>query len=499
MKCDETRPVCLNCQRQGETCDYSIRLNWEGRGKKKATEPDAPGQISFSIGATSTAALASPGSLESPGIGATSQMHFQGLLFGAKQDEGTPESRSQPRHDLRSDIKYASQPRKTSMSLSSPPQPYNTSIIDPALMLSLEPSAGIYSDSIYGGLHGRPEPQYTQSYERYHSSSTPSTATSLPQLEESMDQRNRTLEGRNSISESSSRNDGNGALMTGGSPQPGQPFFEQVGSNGDAQQQETVGFDRPHKRPRYPTTHDSNSMSPYNPTMPPPNITSYPGYGVDSQPPSALQFDSSSTGTPATPASSLGDDFSKDGYKSFPSKLSTNVVQVTSDVRRLSVNSLLSGPPGISNQGDRAYDNEHHEIHGWTHNSPQNFDDSTVYGIDRGFKDLDIGKNDDANAITGVSPIIIRDHLNRSLDYELESIPMEFGFGMKENPAFETGAYYDKPVHVSIPRALEPLPSRLLENPMNLLVSVNTLSSRAPTNSLAVFCKICEFGLKSGC
>jgi hypothetical protein len=76
---------------------------------------------------------------------------------------------------------------------------------------------------------------------------------------------------------------------------------------------------------------------------------------------------------------------------------------------------------------------------------------------------------------------------------------MEFGFGMKENPAFETGAYYDKPVHVSIPRALEPLPSRLLENPMNLLVSVNTLSSRAPTNSLAVFCKICEFGLKSGC
>jgi hypothetical protein len=35
VKCDETRPTCVNCQRQGETCDYSIRLNWEGRGKKK--------------------------------------------------------------------------------------------------------------------------------------------------------------------------------------------------------------------------------------------------------------------------------------------------------------------------------------------------------------------------------------------------------------------------------------------------------------------------------
>jgi hypothetical protein len=136
------------------------------------------------------------------------------------------------------------------------------------------------------------------------------------------------------------------------------------------------------------------------------------------------------------------------------------------------VNSLLSGPPGISNQGDRAYDNENHEIRDWTHDIPENFDDSTVYGIDRGFKDLDIGKNDDANAITGVSPVIVRDHLNRSLDDELESIPMEFGFGMKENPAFENGAYYDQPVHVSIPRALEPLPNRLLENPMNLLVSV---------------------------
>ncbi|GIZ49628.1 hypothetical protein CKM354_001265700 [Cercospora kikuchii] len=33
VKCDEARPQCANCQKHGETCDYSIRLNWGGRSK----------------------------------------------------------------------------------------------------------------------------------------------------------------------------------------------------------------------------------------------------------------------------------------------------------------------------------------------------------------------------------------------------------------------------------------------------------------------------------
>ncbi|KMU91094.1 hypothetical protein CIHG_08765 [Coccidioides immitis H538.4] len=39
----EEKPVCVNCQRQGDTCDYSIRLNWEGRGKKKSVNPSSTG------------------------------------------------------------------------------------------------------------------------------------------------------------------------------------------------------------------------------------------------------------------------------------------------------------------------------------------------------------------------------------------------------------------------------------------------------------------------
>jgi Fungal Zn(2)-Cys(6) binuclear cluster domain len=32
VKCGEEKPVCKNCERQGETCDYKVRLNWSHAG-----------------------------------------------------------------------------------------------------------------------------------------------------------------------------------------------------------------------------------------------------------------------------------------------------------------------------------------------------------------------------------------------------------------------------------------------------------------------------------
>ncbi|KAK1998582.1 hypothetical protein LX36DRAFT_28320 [Colletotrichum falcatum] len=46
VKCGEEHPSCINCQKTGETCDYSVRLNWEGRRTKRS--------LSFGI-ATETA------------------------------------------------------------------------------------------------------------------------------------------------------------------------------------------------------------------------------------------------------------------------------------------------------------------------------------------------------------------------------------------------------------------------------------------------------------
>ena len=39
VKCDEHKPSCGNCEKYGETCDYSIRLQWDGRPSKK--NPDS--------------------------------------------------------------------------------------------------------------------------------------------------------------------------------------------------------------------------------------------------------------------------------------------------------------------------------------------------------------------------------------------------------------------------------------------------------------------------
>lgn len=35
IKCGEEKPSCDNCTKQGDTCDYSLILNWDGRNKKK--------------------------------------------------------------------------------------------------------------------------------------------------------------------------------------------------------------------------------------------------------------------------------------------------------------------------------------------------------------------------------------------------------------------------------------------------------------------------------
>ncbi|KAL9099727.1 MAG: hypothetical protein Q9163_004816 [Psora crenata] len=35
IKCGEQKPTCENCEKTGQACDYSIKLNWDGRNKKK--------------------------------------------------------------------------------------------------------------------------------------------------------------------------------------------------------------------------------------------------------------------------------------------------------------------------------------------------------------------------------------------------------------------------------------------------------------------------------
>lgn len=75
-------------------------------------------------------------------------------------------------------------------------------------------------------------------------------------------------------------------------------------------------------------------------------------------------------------------------------------------------------------------------------------------------RDLDLGKNDDTNAIikafkdsTVEEDLIAADSIRSTM--EIEYVGPE--------------GYYDRPMPIKIPRDLEPLPAKLRENPMNLL------------------------------
>lgn len=51
VKCGEEKPSCVNCERQGEVCDYSIRLNWDGRSKRTSSvgSSNSPGDFSSHV------------------------------------------------------------------------------------------------------------------------------------------------------------------------------------------------------------------------------------------------------------------------------------------------------------------------------------------------------------------------------------------------------------------------------------------------------------------
>ncbi|KAI1133531.1 fungal-specific transcription factor domain-containing protein [Nemania abortiva] len=177
-----------------------------------------------------------------------------------------------------------------------------------------------------------------------------------------------------------------------------------------------------------------------------------------------LRLSGSSGASPLTPATSST--YSDDGQQQVSRAEQQEAASYST--KRLSVNSLLAGPANL-----RALYND---SAGHTRSmlppldTRSNSNEPTFYGIDRGFQDYDLGKNDDMNAIGGSSPLLQRESLDTPLEEPLDWSWTEFGFGVDNNDAEEEdGGYYSKPVSIFIPQNLEPLPSRLLENPMNLL------------------------------
>lgn len=98
-------------------------------------------------------------------------------------------------------------------------------------------------------------------------------------------------------------------------------------------------------------------------------------------------------------------------------------------------------------------------------------DSSFTYGFDQGRPDVDVPKNDDARALAVFSPSSTLRKLPDTLCPGDDGHPVpEFGFGFHvEEAEFRLDDYYMQAVPVQIPHTLEPLPSMLHANPMNLL------------------------------
>ena len=137
------------------------------------------------------------------------------------------------------------------------------------------------------------------------------------------------------------------------------------------------------------------------------------------------------------------------------------IPQDDNDIRRLSVKSLLSE------------DSEQPDSGGESVPPPPRLDPYIHYGVDRGFQDLDLPKNNDAIALNGLTPALSTPGLycgDSIGEADGPRTPIEFGFGLySADTAHSEGGYYEKPVSVSIPRSLGTLPSTLQDNPMNLL------------------------------
>lgn len=128
-----------------------------------------------------------------------------------------------------------------------------------------------------------------------------------------------------------------------------------------------------------------------------------------------------------------------------------------SNVRRLSVRSLLS--------------EDNYELDSETQADNPVLENMT-YGVDCGFPDFDLPKNNDSIALGGMISISQATHDLRRGGPSLEYAEASVAYGYDRYRTDETvqgDSYYRRPVTVAISSSLGTLPPKLHENPMNLL------------------------------
>lgn len=449
----EEKPSCLNCQRQGETCDYAIRLNWDGRSKRK--EDGKPGGHIIMFGNAASEPRVPPRS--SPPKGASrhkrsplpeAEPFIPSVIKTANQkaDSVSPPPARPPASQL-SDRRELLSPFSTVSPSMRRPRPYSAGIDNQSHSPSNEFSSSVLEAA--QSMATSPQVWYSQRMTAYPSP-----------IESAFDARD-----RGSILPTSS-------ATTKRMPPPYSMSGCKRRIDHDASPEQSAKRVRLSPGDETSQSHDSSRMHRAS-SHSPGNIYEHSRPGFQLRTP---RIASPSMTNPMTPASSSSN--SDEIRRTWRPASSSHTIQ-DQDVRRVSVSSLLSGSPE-PDPTQMMFDNPAQSDTDPPAISPHLGDSFSTrnrlypntqlesYGLDRGLPDLDIPRNDDAAAINGVSPFQQNDFDAWLANVDL-GIP-EFGFGLqKRELVLAKGGYYDSPVPIKIARTLEPLPSTLLENPMNLL------------------------------
>ncbi|KAI9812519.1 MAG: hypothetical protein M1832_000413 [Thelocarpon impressellum] len=380
VKCGEERPGCVNCERQGEGCDYSIRLNWDGRASRRADAADAgPGH--------SHAIAVGPSEQDRPSA-QTSSVELEPAGDSIMVDRNADERGLTPRTPGRG-LLYS---------------PDSGQYPTPSDSNADSPGAERERVTLAGAQSSRASPSYQQ---------TTFPASPLSTLDI-----------------------------------PGRPS------------QGAVSLEHRHKRVRL---NPDGKLSPLaaKVSMPPPS-------GLLSATPAARtqpQLAPYSPGNAAISTSITPPASSKTSDESLQT-----TPRSTPELRRLSVNPLLAGSATDQQHSIGSQSRAVQSVSSYLQAiAVDDADGSVAYGLDCGLPDLDIKLNDDRNAvkpITRISSISPTSHHDGDGDERSSSTALQ----RRERTApFESGKYYARPVTIKIPQSLQPLPSMLLDHPMNLL------------------------------
>ena len=490
VKCGEEKPSCLNCQRQGEACDYSIRLNWDGRTKRKAGSgtPEPSFVLHGSVLSGPPAATSVPPGLTTI-IGRDSTTHLNIVKVdengNAKPGELEPKGRiTENLSKQHSDHPTLAPQKQSLLTVGKLPSP---TITPSAAGITVAQSGSGHdgnisssnsdSSSVHEAFEHEPELAESGGRAGLPNASIGPFAARLPRLTDlgpptmlpSPEHSSLDSPGLNNNPTSNTTSYIQSTSMA--SMLPPYHIPPQISpSNSRNNRDYTLSPEHRAKRIRLsPLSSFSQSggvmeAHSYDPSSYPPAQNAQTEFVAPLPPSSPFN---TNIGTPLTPASSST--ASEDPHQRLSTETSPHVRHISPDLRRLSVNSLLSGPP----DGSHTVTHAEQFTNITAYPVPDIGTDTVTYGLDRGFPDLDVSKNDDKNALNGMSPAMVNDDMEVMVQNRFGDdfyVPTEFGFGLQpKDTVFAKGGYYAKPVPVKIPRSLEPLPATLLQNPMNLL------------------------------